>query len=109
MSDLSNAKCIDSHTIKLVSEGYAICYSRDLSLFWPWSFSRQVSPRWHASQLVNENAPPQQAWVGKACNSEEDALLIIKQEINLCRSLPFNEERERSRLMLLQSQDCNLR
>ena len=115
MSDLfeteidSGSKCKKGHALTLVAEGYAYCTSLDAVWQTPvWSAWRLTPPsedvwglKWRPYDIFGRDGSLIQAWVqdGADLRSREDCLALIQADIDAHRSLPFDEEAERARLV----------
>lgn len=93
--------CGSYHPIEIVSEGYGVCHDTWGTLFWPWAFTPPSTEKgWVARQITGRDGMPIKAWVmARPEHSKESALAVIQRDIDLHRALPFDEERERERLM----------
>lgn len=86
---------LSNHPLRLVAEGYAICYSNNHVS--AWSRTEPASPGW-SSTFVKDYG----WWLGDgsiAGWSREQAIAFIQTDIEAHRNRPFDEEVERTRLM----------
>lgn len=98
-NDYEGAKCFAGHPLEIVSEGYGLCTNDNLH--WAWAFSLPSLLRWAEGQssIKSKDGGKIRAWVTVQLRSREDAMDWIQRDINARRALPFDEERERARLM----------
>lgn len=104
MNHYEDVTCPNKHKLEIVSEGYGVCCTSGeygLKLIWAaWAFSKPVSNRFYAYSLIGKDGSRIPAWVSHAfLDSKEEALALIQKDIDMRRALPFDEERERERLM----------
>ena len=106
----SGSRCSGGHPLMLVAEGYAYCCAGEPfgipTVYYAWRLTPPATDEglrledlccyWEISQLEGgKTAWMQNMWVG----SKERALAFILADIKAHRELPFDEERERARLM----------
>jgi hypothetical protein len=99
MSDLTGAKCGEWHPLEWVSEGYAICEVPAGVHWFAWRLATPVVGTWRADQIIGGDGAGIEAWVSGGLASKESALAFIQADIDAHRARPFDEERERGRLM----------
>ncbi len=107
MNDIdSGSRCLGDHPLMLVAEGYAYCSdgmeAANSVSWWPWRLTPpHVSRerRWSAIGIVGRDGERTKAWYGPASPSLASALDFIQQDIEAHRELPYDEDRERARLM----------
>lgn len=101
--NVDGAKCSNGHDIEIVAEGYGVCHNPNGPIPWsPWKFTRPLEGTpglWFDYDIVGQDGSPIPAWVGGDYYTKEDALEAIQDDINHHRAIPFDEERERARLM----------
>ena len=107
MSDLMNeyidsgSRCESGHPLVLVAEGYAYCQGSVMG-WWPWRLTRPHTSRvrwWSADAIVGRDGERIVAWLGDHRSSLASVLDFIQRDIDAHRELPFDEDRERARLM----------
>lgn len=107
MSDLmeehidSGSRCALGHPLMLVAEGYAYCQGPAMA-WWPWRLTRPHTSRvrwWSADAIVGRDGERIVAWLGADHRSLKGVLEFIQEDIDAHRGLPFDEDRERARLM----------
>ncbi len=107
MSDLmeehidSGSRCRWGHPLMLAAEGYAYCRELD-TRWWPWRLTPPGAagwPWWAAGEIVGRDGKPIHAWCGARQFSLKGVLEFIQEDIDAHRGLPFDEDRERARLM----------
>ncbi len=96
----SERTCDAGHPLMLVAEGYAYCQEEPTS-WWPW---RLTPPHaswegWSKSTVYGRDGEPIEAWLGAEHFSLERVLKFVQEDIDAHRDLPFDEDRERARLM----------
>lgn len=110
MSDLfdseidSGSKCFRGHPIWLVAEGYGICYGNldGGPLLWsPWRMTPPRTLGWSKGSIHGRDGQEIPAWFSWASDSKAETLAMIQQDMDAHRALPFDEEAERARLMLV--------
>lgn len=114
MSDLfeteidSGSKCPNGHALMFVAEGYAVCYDPDSKFgdkWWAWRKGTPLTSCWNPRSELSGERYPDGWWEGlgivyfKFAPSREDCLAFIQADIDAHRSLPFDEEAERARLV----------
>ena len=101
--DYEGAKCFTGHPLEIISEGYGLCQTDERSLgeFWfAWAFSKPAGDRgWLESNIRGRDDEPINAWVTRGSPDRRSQMEIIQADIDAHRSMPFDEERERARLM----------
>ncbi len=107
MSDLmeehidSGSRCNWGHPLMLVAEGYAYCHG-SLRGWWPYRLTPPHASEarwWGAIDIVGRDGERIEAWDGPARATLASVLEFIQKDINAHRQLPFDEDRERARLM----------
>lgn len=104
MSDLfdteidSGSRCCHSHPLWLVAEGYALCLTLS-DVYYAWRMSPPLSEGWCYEAIIGIDGLPTDAWVSCYCPTKFEALAFIQADIDAHRSLPFDEEAERARLV----------
>ena len=97
------AKCGKGHDLEIISEGYGLCYDPEAERWYAWAFCRPVSvddwaaDGWCDSEIKGLSGPIT-AWVTFG-NTRDTSIDRIQADIDAHRSMPFDEERERARLM----------
>lgn len=106
----SGSRCSGGHPLMLVAEGYAYCCPEAPfgipTVYYAWRLTPPATDEgleseahgcyWDICLLEDgKTAWMQNMWVG----SKERALAFILADIKAHRDLPFDEERERARLM----------
>lgn len=97
------AKCDEGHDLEIISEGYGLCYNPKMELWHAWAFCRPVNVSdWDydgwCDSTIQGRAGPITAWVTFG-DTRDTRIARIQADINAHRSMPFDEERERARLM----------
>lgn len=99
----SGSRCESGHPLMLVAEGYAYCSEERISVsWWPWRLtppSPELGHSWTNDLIRGRDGRPLTAWHGMAEHSLAAVLAFIQEDIEAHRGLPFNEDRERARLM----------
>lgn len=104
MSDLfdteidSASKCGVGHALTLVAEGYAYC-TTVRGVYYAWRMSPPRVSGWGYEAIIGLDGLPIDAWVSCYCPTKFEALAFIQADIDAHRSLPFDEEAERARLV----------
>lgn len=104
----SGSTCGAGHPIRLVAEGYGYCIedsAGEPKWFYAWRFSPPstsaamlmiTASAWKEAPLMNGKL----AWVQPSYSyTKQDVLDAIAADIDAHRNLPFDEERERARLV----------
>ena len=98
--NVEGARCSSGHSLEIVSEGYGLCTTSRTDWWWPWRFTPPLKANtWKVAELRAREGGFIPAWVTRACASKQEALDFINADIAAHRALPFDEERERSRLV----------
>lgn len=96
----SGYECSNGHPLRLVAEGYALCYGDG---FWyPWRMtppSWPIDEGWSLCDTIRGGVTDGDRWVAPGFRSRGEALDYIRRDIEAHRNLPFDEDAERSRLM----------
>lgn len=100
-SDYEGAKCSDNHPLEIISEGYGICHGE---AWWhAWAFSQPVEEEekwpWGPDHIIGADGAEIPAWVAIGEITRERALALIQADMDARRAMPFDEARERARLM----------
>ena len=97
----SGSKCTAEHPLRLVAEGYAIC-SRG-SVYYAWKLQAlqdNIGKGWTSGHIWGRNFERIPALVSFYPYMNKDEVLeFIQQDMDRFRSAPFDEERERARLV----------
>lgn len=99
---VSSARCSAGHPIEIVAEGYGVCYGEQAGLWTPWRFTPPGLDdplAWTAHSIYGADGREIDAWVGYDYQQKEHAIAAITADIALHRCIPFDEARERARLM----------
>jgi len=96
---IDGPQCKAGHPIEIIHEGYGICHDTDYDEWWPWAFSLPSSTGWAGSSIIGKTGDPIMAWVGPCSKTKQGAIGEIAASMNSYRSLPFDEDYERARLM----------
>ena len=102
----SGSRCSSGHPIWLVSEGYGLCTASPPrgSLGWyAWRFTAPATTEWYSSFVTGRDGQYIEAWTRWWGNagfaSKKGARAFIQRDMDAHRALPYDEERERARLM----------
>lgn len=98
----SGSRCESGHPLVLVAEGYAYCSEEFWVSWWPWRLTpprRDLGRSWTDDFIRGRDGRPLTAWHGMAEHSLAAVLAFIQEDIEAHRELPFDEDRERARLM----------
>ena len=105
MSDVLNigATCLYGHSLSLVAEGYALCEEQQLNSsyrFYAWKFGPHTT-EWSTGffRYRNDQLEPANVWPDMLPTTKADCLEFIQADIDRQRAAPFDEERERARLI----------
>ncbi len=97
----SGSRCELGHPLMLVAEGYAYCHE-PATWWWPWRLTPPHASReqwWGTLDIVGRDGERIEAWFGPPFSSLASVLGYIQRDIDAHRELPFDEDRERARLM----------
>lgn len=92
------AKCPAGHPMELTNEGYGLCGAGKSYSTWAFSLPA-VEDNWTLWKIYGKDGSPIPAWLGWAAGDRATCMSAIQADIDARRSLPFDEERERARLM----------
>jgi hypothetical protein len=102
----SGSRCLGDHPLVLVAEGYAYCSdgmeAASPVSWWPWRLtppSPELGHSWTNDLIRGRDGRPLTAWIGEEAHSLAAVLAFIQEDIEAHRQLPFDEDRERARLM----------
>ena len=101
-SEIDNGSyCTAGHSLKLVAEGYAICSTSQVYFAWKLQASQDyIGNDWIFSHIWGRDLERIPALVSFCPYRNKDEVLeFIQQDIDRHRSAPFDEERERARLV----------
>lgn len=99
MTDMFEPQCGIGHPIEIVSEGYGVCHDPEWQQWFAWRFTPPSVGRWWSSSIRGRDGQPVTAWRGFEKPSKAEALAYIQEDMDAHRALPFDEERERARLV----------
>lgn len=95
-------ECNQGHPLRIVAEGYAICYGQPLCYAWrltPPGVGEVYRRRW-GSAFILRGGNREHAWVTDPLLNREMAIRMIKEDIMLyANNDSFDEEAERERLI----------
>lgn len=95
-------ECSQGHPLRIVAEGYAICYAPPLCYAWrltPPGNGEGYRIRWN-SALILRGGNFEEAWVTGPLFNRKTAIRVIKADIMLyANNDSFDEEAERERLI----------
>lgn len=92
--------CSKGHPIEIISEGHGICFDPRYDLYYAWAFTKPAGKGWFQEEIIGRDGGEIDAWVHVVpCALKDSALDKIQKDMGLRRSLPFDEETERTRLM----------
>lgn len=95
----SGSVCFSGHPLILVAEGYALCSDGPATWF-VWRLSPPAVAGWLHAWIMGRDNNKVPAWASRGrFDSRSEALDFIQRDIEAHRHLPFDEERERARLM----------
>ena len=98
----SGSRCLGDHPLMLAAEGYAYCHDEPATWWWPWRLTPPHASReqwWGAIDIVGRDGKCIEAWFGPTFPSLASVLGYIQRDIEAHRQLPYDEDRERARLM----------